>query len=230
MTGDATVNRDAPVICCTAEILSNLALREGEHAEVDGVVMDEFHYYADRDRGWAWQVPLITLPHTQFLLMSATLGDMTSIMDQMRERSGRQAALVQSDDRPVPLDFTYRETPLHETIEDLAGDAKAPIYLVNFTQRECAETAQKLTSMPLTTKEEKKAIQEAMAGQRFTTPYGKEFKRFLGFGIGVHHAGLLPKYRLQVEQLAQAGLDEGQLLFDECRVDQPTDPLRYSSR
>jgi hypothetical protein len=206
LTGDASINPDASVICCTAEVLANLALRMGEDLEAPYVVMDEFHYYADRDRGWAWQVPLITLPRTRFLLMSATLGDMTGIMRHIEERTGGTAALVQSDERPVPLDFTYRETPLHETIEDLMEAGKAPVYLVNFTQRECAETAQKLTSMKLTTKEEKGVIKEAVGDTRFTTPYGKEFRRFLGFGIGVHHAGLLPKYRLQVEQLAQQGL------------------------
>jgi hypothetical protein len=206
LTGDASINPDASVICCTAEVLANLALREGEDLDAPFVVMDEFHYYADRDRGWAWQVPLITLPHTRFLLMSATLGDMSSIMSHVESRTGRDAALVQSDERPVPLDFSYRETPLHETIEGLIDADKAPIYLVNFTQRECAETAQKLTSMRLTTKDEKAAIRKAVGGARFDTPYGKEFKRFLGFGVGVHHAGLLPKYRLQVEQLAQQGL------------------------
>jgi hypothetical protein len=185
--------------------LANLALREGEDLDAPYVVMDEFHFYADRDRGWAWQVPLIALPHSRFLLMSATLGDMSVVMRHIEDRTGVAAALVQSDERPVPLDFSYRETPLHETVEDLMEADKAPIYLVNFTQRECAETAQKLTSMRLTSKEEKAAIRETVGDTRFDTPYGKEFKRFLGFGIGVHHAGLLPKYRLQVEQLAQQG-------------------------
>ncbi len=206
LTGDASINPDASVVCCTAEVLANLALREGDDLDAPFVVMDEFHYYADRDRGWAWQVPLITLPHTRFLLMSATLGDMSGIMRQIEDRTGRGVALIQSDERPVPLDFSYRETPLHETIETLMEADRAPIYLVNFTQRDCAETAQKLTSMQLTSKEEKAAIREAVGDARFQTPYGKEFKRFLGFGIGVHHAGLLPKYRLQVEQLAQRGL------------------------
>jgi len=206
LTGDASINPNASVICCTAEVLANLALRKGEDLDAPYVVMDEFHYYADRDRGWAWQVPLVTLPHTRFLLMSATLGDMSGITQHIEDRTGVSAALVQSDDRPVPLDFSYHETPLHETIEGLMEADKAPIYLVNFTQRDCAEMAQKLTSMKLTTKEEKAAIREAVGDTRFLTPYGKEFKRFLGFGIGVHHAGLLPKYRLQVEQLAQQGL------------------------
>ncbi len=206
LTGDASINPEALVVCCTAEVLANLALRKGADLEAPYVVMDEFHYYADRDRGWAWQVPLITLPKTRFLLMSATLGDMSGIIASLEERTGYQAALVQSSDRPVPLDFSYRETPLHETIADLVEAEKAPIYLVNFTQRDCAEMAQKLTSMQLTTKAEKGAIRKAVGDTRFDTPYGKEFKRFLGFGIGVHHAGLLPKYRLQVEQLAQSGL------------------------
>jgi len=206
LTGDASINPEASVICCTAEVLANLALRKGEDLDAPYVVMDEFHYYADRDRGWAWQVPLVTLPHTRFLLMSATLGDMSGIMQHIEDRTGISAALVQSDERPVPLDFSYHETPLHETIGELMEADKAPIYLVNFTQRDCAEMAQKLTSMKLTTKEEKAAIRSAVGDTRFLTPYGKEFKRFLGFGIGVHHAGLLPKYRLQVEQLAQQGL------------------------
>jgi len=206
LTGDASINPNASVICCTAEVLANIALRKGEDLDAPYVVMDEFHYYADRDRGWAWQVPLVTLPHTRFLLMSATLGDMSGIMGHIEDRTGISAALVQSDERPVPLDFSYHETPLHETIEGLMEADKAPIYLVNFTQRDCAEMAQKLTSMKLTTKEEKAAIRSAVGDTRFLTPYGKEFKRFLGFGIGVHHAGLLPKYRLQVEQLAQQGL------------------------
>ena len=206
LTGDASINPEASVICCTAEVLANLALRKGEDLDAPYVVMDEFHYYADRDRGWAWQVPLIALLRTRFLLMSATLGDMSGIMEHIEERSGCAAALVHSDERPVPLDFSYRETPLHETIEELLEADKSPIYLVNFTQRDCAEMAQKLTSMKLTTKEEKATIRSAVGDARFDTPYGKEFKRFLGFGIGVHHAGLLPKYRLQVEQLAQQGL------------------------
>jgi superfamily II RNA helicase len=205
LTGDAAINPDATVICCTAEVLANMALRQGELLDAPYVIMDEFHYYADRDRGWAWQVPLLTLPFARFLLMSATLGDMSGIGRHIEERTGGEVAMVTSVQRPVPLEFSYRETPLHETVFDLMKADQAPIYIVNFTQRECAELAQNLTSMPLTTKAEKKAIREAMAGARFDSPYGKELRRFLSFGIGVHHAGLLPKYRLLVEQLAQQG-------------------------
>jgi len=206
MTGDASINPEAPVICCTAEVLANRALREGERLDAPYVVMDEFHYYSDPERGAAWQIPLIELPHTRFLLMSATLGDVSSIKEHIEERTGLEAALVSSEDRPVPLDFEYRETPLHETIEALIKDGRAPIYVVNFTQRECAELAQALTSAHISTREERERIREAVGDFRFDTPYGKECKRFISFGIGVHHAGLLPKYRLLVEQLSQQGL------------------------
>ncbi len=206
LTGDASINPDAPVICCTAEVLANLALRLGQRLEAASVVMDEFHYYADRDRGWAWQVPLVTLPDTRFLLMSATLGDMSVISRHLEDATGVEVAAVTSVDRPVPLEFSWVETPLHETVMELVDGGRSPAYVVNFTQRDCAELAQKLTSLPLTSKEEKAAIRDALGDLRFHTPYGREFRRFLTFGIGVHHAGLLPKYRLTVEQLAQQGL------------------------
>jgi superfamily II RNA helicase len=205
LTGDASINRDAPIICCTAEILANMALRDPD-ARVDDVVMDEFHYYADRERGVAWQIPLLCLPRTTFLLMSATLGDMRAIEEGLRTETGREVAEVRSRERPVPLDFEYRETPLHETIEDLIATRRYPIYLVNFTQRAAADQAQNLMSVDICTKEEKEAIREALRDVAFDTPYGKEFQRFVRHGLGIHHAGLLPKYRLLVEKLAQQGL------------------------
>ncbi len=206
LTGDASINPDAPVICCTAEVLANRALREGEKLDAPYVVMDEFHYYSDPERGVAWQIPLITLSNTRFLLMSATLGDISAIQQHVQDRTNIEAVLVSSEERPVPLDFEYRETPLHETIETLIKDGKAPIYIVNFTQRECAELAQSLTSMQISNREERERIRETVGDFRFDTPYGKECKRFISFGIGVHHAGLLPKYRLLAEQLSQQGL------------------------
>jgi superfamily II DNA/RNA helicase len=206
LTGDAAINPRAPIVCCTAEVLANMALRRGEELDAPYVVMDEFHYYSDPERGVAWQIPLLTLPRTRFLLMSATLGDMSAIADRLRAQTGVDVALVTSAERPVPLDFEYRETPLHLTIDDLLAAGKAPIYVVNFTQRECAELAQSLTSLKIAGREERDRIREAIGGARLDTPYGKEFRRFLSFGIGVHHAGLLPKYRLLVEQLSQQGL------------------------
>ncbi len=205
MTGDAAINRDAPIVCCTAEILMNLSLRLAD-PRADCVVMDEFHYYADRERGIAWQVPLLLLEKTTFLLMSATLGDTEEIGAGLERITGRKVAEVRSAVRPVPLEFEYRETPLHETIEDLVSAGRAPIYLVNFTQRRAAEQAQNLMSANFSSREEKEAIRAALDGVRFDTPFGKDFQRFLRHGIGLHHAGLLPKYRLLVEKLAQAGL------------------------
>jgi superfamily II DNA/RNA helicase len=206
LTGDASVNWGAPVICCTAEVLAQMALRQGERTDAPYVVMDEFHYYADRDRGQAWQVPLLELPRTTFLLMSATLGNTAAIEERLARRSGREVAHVTGLERPVPLEFEYRETALHETVEALLEEGKAPVYVVNFTQREAAEVGGALTSAKITTREQREAIREAVGGFRFDTPYGKELKRMIGHGVGLHHAGLLPKYRLLVEQLAQQGL------------------------
>jgi hypothetical protein len=205
MTGDASVNHDAPIICCTAEILANMALRDGRNARVDDVIMDEFHYYSDRDRGIAWQIPLLTLPYASFMLMSATLGDTSKLEESLKKLTKREVAVVRSAVRPVPLDFEYRETPLHETLAYLLDRNRAPIYIVNFTQRECAEEAQNLMSLQLVSREEKQAIAEALQGFRFDTPFGKEISGFIRNGIGLHHAGLLPKYRLLVEQAGPAG-------------------------
>jgi hypothetical protein len=205
MTGDATVNRDAPVICCTAEILANLALREGERADVDGVVMDEFHYYADRDRGVAWQIPLLTLPRARFLLMSATLGETRVFEDAIAQLTDVPTTLVKSTERPVPLDFSYSEETLHNTVVNLLEEGKAPIYVVHFAQRAATEQAQSFMSIDFLSKDEKKAVKEELSGTRFDTPFGKELKKFLHHGIGVHHAGMLPRYRRLVERLAQEG-------------------------
>lgn len=206
ITGDGSVNPQAPIICCTAEILSNVALREGPLANVDDVVMDEFHYYSDKQRGVAWQVPLIALPQTRFLLMSATLGEMEFFAKTLSELNQQGTEIVRSGDRPVPLDFEYRETPLHETVADLVQRGLAPIYMVSFSQREAAEETQNLMSVDFATKEEKKKIQEALQGVQFQSPYGKEIYKVLRHGIGLHHAGLLPKYRVLVERMAQQGL------------------------
>ena len=206
LTGDAAVNAGAPIITCTAEILANVALREGADADIGLVVMDEFHFYGDPDRGWAWQVPLLELPRAQFLLMSATLGDVTFLREDLTRRTGRPTALVANAERPVPLYFSYATTPVHETIGDLLDTRQSPIYIVHFTQASALERAQALMSVNVSTKEEKAAIAEMIGGFRFTTAFGSTLSRLVRHGIGVHHAGMLPKYRRLVEQLAQAGL------------------------
>jgi superfamily II RNA helicase len=205
-TGDATVNRDAPILCCTAEILANIALREGPDADFREVIMDEFHYYADRERGVAWQVPLLTLPQARFLLMSATLGDTAFFEEELTRRNGRPTATIRSQDRPVPLEYAYSEIPLAQTLERLAAEGRSPVYVVHFTQLEAAQSAQDFTSINVCTREEKNAIAHALEGFKFSSPYGPEIRRWLKHGIGLHHAGLLPKYRVLVEQLTQKGL------------------------
>ncbi|TQK29601.1 helicase-like protein [Arthrobacter sp. SLBN-53] len=206
LTGDASVNADAPIIACTAEILANVALREGSEADIGLVVMDEFHFYGDPDRGWAWQVPLLELPRAQFLLMSATLGDVTFLREDLTRRTGRPTALVTGAERPVPLFYSYATTPMHETIGELLNTRQAPIYVVHFTQASALERAQALMSVNVSTKQEKAAIAEHIGAFRFSTSFGSTLSRLVRHGIGVHHAGMLPKYRRLVEQLAQAGL------------------------
>ncbi|MDP6979369.1 MAG: DUF3516 domain-containing protein [Myxococcota bacterium] len=206
LTGDASINRDAAIICCTAEVLANMAVSEGAALDAPYVVMDEFHYFGDRDRGMAWQIPLLELRESRFLLMSATLGDTSAIESLIERTTGTPVVRIHADERPVPLDFSYRETPIHETVEKLLARGQAPIYIVHFTQREAAEQAQALTSANVSDRDEKKPIAQQLVGFRFDTPYGKDMQRLLRHGIGLHHAGLLPKYRLLVERLAQLGL------------------------
>nr|WP_237448685.1 DEAD/DEAH box helicase [Nocardioides flavescens] len=204
LTGDASVNADAPIICCTAEVLANLALREGRDADVGLVVMDEFHYYAEPDRGWAWQVPLLELPKAQFLLMSATLGDMTELADDLTRRNGRDTALVTEAERPVPLTFSWALTPLAETLEELVQTHQAPVYVVHFTQKDAVEHATSLLTASFLPKTP--GVAERLSGVRFSAGFGRTLSKLLKRGIGVHHAGMLPRYRRLVEQLAQAGL------------------------
>ena len=206
VTGDAAVNADAPIICCTQEILANIALRKGAAADIGLVVVDEFHYYADPQRGWAWQVPLLQMPQVQFLLMSATLGPTARFEEELTARTGRQAVTVSSTERPVPLDFAWQTSAIHETVETLLETERAPVYVVYFTQKSALEAAQSFTSLSICTKEEKAAIRDEVGNFRFDSPIGKDLKRFLSHGVGIHHAGLLPKYRLLMEKLAQKGL------------------------
>ncbi|MEU4365016.1 DUF3516 domain-containing protein [Promicromonospora sp. NPDC023987] len=213
MTGDSAVNPDAPIICCTAEILANVALRRGNGDEDDDddeviaqVVMDEFHYYGDPQRGWAWQVPLLELTDTQFILMSATLGDTARLREDIEERTGRPVAEVAGAERPVPLTFSYVVEPLTDVIQELVTTHRAPVYVVHFTQKDAVDRAQSMLSMNVSTKSEKEAITAEMGAFRFGTGFGKTLSKFLRHGVGVHHAGMLPKYRRLVERLTQKGL------------------------
>ncbi|KQX68595.1 RNA helicase [Angustibacter sp. Root456] len=206
VTGDAAVNAGAPIIACTAEVLANLALREGQYADLGQVVMDEFHFYGDPQRGWAWQVPIVELPQAQFVLMSATLGDVSFFRDDLSRRTGRATAVVSGTERPVPLSFSYAMTPLHETLDELLSTRQSPVYVVHFTQAAALERAQALMSTTVASREQRDEIAAHIGAFRFTAGFGKTLSRLVRHGIGVHHAGMLPRYRRLVEQLAQAGL------------------------
>src|SRR6476469_2136979 len=206
ITGDSAVNAAAPIICCTAEILASVALRGGVDADAGIVVMDEFHYYGDPQRGWAWQVPLLELPRAQFLLMSATLGDVRFFADDLTKRTGRSTAVITDVPRPVPLHYSYTLAPLTETLQDLLQTRLAPVYIVHFTQASALERAQALSSIAVASRAERDEIAELIGEFRFSAGFGRTLSRLVRHGIGVHHAGMLPKYRRLVERLAQSGL------------------------
>lgn len=206
ITGDSHINTGAPIICCTAEILANQALREGEDTDVGCVAMDEFHFFSDPDRGWAWQVPLLTLPHAQFLLMSATLGDMTAIGQTLNRTTGRDLELIADAPRPIPLSYEYVKTALEGTVELALRQGDSPLYIVHFSQDAALQSARSLAGYGVASKEQREAIKEAIKGGRFTTAFGKTLKHLISSGVGLHHAGMLPRYRLLVEKLAQQGL------------------------
>src|SRR3954452_23665321 len=206
VTGDSAVNQDAPIICCTAEILANIALRQGTDADLGPVVMDEFHYYSDPQRGWAWQVPLLELPQAQFLLMSATLGDVSRFEKELTDLTGRPTTTVSSAERPIPLHYYYVITPVQESLEELLSTRQVPVYVVHFSQVEAIERAQNLMSINVCTREEKDRIAELIGSFRFAAGFGKTLNRLVRHGIGVHHAGMLPQYRRLGGPRAQAGL------------------------
>jgi Domain of unknown function (DUF3516)/DEAD/DEAH box helicase len=210
LTGDASVNPSAPIICCTAEVLANIALREGSRADIGLVIMDEFHYYADPQRGWAWQVPLLELPQVQFLLMSATLGDVTELAVDLTRRNGRETVVVDKAERPVPLHFSWSVDPLAETLTELVETGQAPVYVVHFTQAAAVAQAESVLKQGYDKihqrGEHHQRLLERLADVRFGAGFGKTLSKLLRRGIGVHHAGMLPRYRRLVEQLAQEGL------------------------
>ena len=206
VTGDVSINAQAPIVCATAEILANIALRGGEQADVGVAVADEFHFFADPQRGWAWQVPLLQLPGAQHVLLSATLGDTSWLERDLEQRTGRAVTAITSAERPVPLHYEYSLAPIGEVIQDLVAAHMAPVYVVHFSQREAVAGAQALLGMSLISRERKDQIAAALGGFKFGAGFGATLSKLLRSGIGVHHAGLLPRYRRLVERLTQAGL------------------------
>ena len=104
------------------------------------------------------------------------------------------------------MTYEYTLDPLEKTVELAFGKGETPIYVVHFSQDAALETANALASTGVSSKEQRAAIAEAIKGTKFTTAFGKILQRLLRTGIGIHHAGMLPRYRRLVEQLAQQGL------------------------
>ena len=206
VTGDVSLNADAPIICCTAEILANQSLREGPTLDADMIVMDEFHFYADPQRGWAWQVPLLELTRPQFIAMSATLGDTTVFRKQWTERTGRPTVEITDAQRPVPLEYDYVVDTLQDTVERLLSEGRHPIYIVHFSQKDAVDTASSLMDRKLVSPEVRSQIARELSTVSFTKGFGQTLRGLLSHGIGVHHAGMLPRYRRLVERLTQQGL------------------------
>ena len=206
VTGDVSLNADAPIICCTAEILANQSLREGSTLDADMIVMDEFHFYADPQRGWAWQVPLLELTRPQFIAMSATLGDTTVFRKQWTERTGRPTVEITDAQRPVPLEYDYVVDTLQDTVERLLSEGRHPIYIVHFSQKDAVDTASALSDRKLISPEIRSQISREISSVSFTKGFGQTLRGLLTHGIGVHHAGMLPRYRRLVERLTQQGL------------------------
>ena len=206
VTGDVSLNADAPIICCTAEILANQSLREGSTLDADMIVMDEFHFYADPQRGWAWQVPLLELTRPQFIAMSATLGDTTVFRKQWTDRTGRPTVEITDAQRPVPLEYDYVVDTLQDTVERLLSEGRHPIYIVHFSQKDAVDTASALSDRKLISPEIRSQISREISSVSFTKGFGQTLRGLLTHGIGVHHAGMLPRYRRLVERLTQQGL------------------------
>ena len=206
VTGDVSLNADAPIICCTAEILANQSLREGPTLDADMIVMDEFHFYADPQRGWAWQVPLLELTRPQFIAMSATLGDTSVFRKQWTERTGRPTVEITDAQRPVPLEYDYVVDTLQDTVERLLSEGRHPIYIVHFSQKDAVDTASSLMDRKLVSPEVRSQIARELSSVSFTKGFGQTLRGLLSHGIGVHHAGMLPRYRRLVERLTQQGL------------------------
>lgn len=204
LTGDTSIDPGAPIIFCTAEILANQSLR-GQARGNCCIIMDEAHYYGDAQRGWAWQVPLLDMPDSQFLLMSATLGDPSSIISTLRRRTSREVEYIGDAPRPVPLEYDYEADPIQKIAQDLVSKGLDPVYIVHTSQEAALRDAESLVNFGIVSKEKREEVKEAIKGEKFTTAFGKTLKRLLSSGVGVHHAGMLPRYRRLVEQLAQSG-------------------------
>jgi hypothetical protein len=203
-TGDYKVNREAPIQVEVAEILWNRIVADKHVAPAEIVVMDEGHYFNDPERGYVWEQSIIGLdPRVQLVILSATVGHADRFCQWVEVTRRVPMALVESRERKVPLVHEYREEMLIDTVRDLAHGGDVPAIVFVFGREQCFEVARLLKSCRRFTTDEEKAKIDAMCDEALL-PSGeaKELRPLLTHGIGVHHAGILPRYKQLVEQLA----------------------------
>lgn len=214
VTGNRRVNPDAPILVVVAEILLNRLLSPDEFSfgEVSAVVMDEFHSFNDPERGIVWELSLGMLPgSTRVLLISATVGNAPEFVVWLNREHNRRLRLLQSDERRVPLSFRWViDHLLPEQLELMANgdeeDRYTPALVFCFNRSECWSVAEQLKGRQLLADGQQKALQIEIDRLDWSVGAGGKLKQLLIRGVGIHHAGLLPRYRRAVESLFQKKL------------------------
>jgi superfamily II RNA helicase len=183
-----------------------------DFSNVSAVVMDEFHNFADPERGIVWELALGLLPrHVRLLLLSATVGNAFEFRQWLQAAHQRSIELVQSNERKVPLDYRWvGDQLLSEQLEKMAeGDETrryTPALVFCFNRDECWNVAEMLKGKSLLADGQQKRLADELASRDFSEGAGPKLKAILQRGVGVHHAGVLPKYRRIVEELFQQKL------------------------
>ncbi len=209
VTGNRSVNPHARVLVVVAEILLNRLLHTEvfDFTNVSAVVMDEFHNFADLERGIVWELALALLPaHVRLLLLSATVGNAGEFLAWLERCHGRKVELVESKERRVPLTYTWvPDELLNDQLVAMAkGDPqtrKTPALVFCFNRDECWSIAEQLKGLTLLNEDQRGPLHAAVNQLDWTQGVGPKIKQILHRGVGVHHAGLLPKYRRVVEDL-----------------------------
>jgi superfamily II RNA helicase len=214
VTGNRRINPDARILVVVAEILLNRLLHPAafDFANVSAVVMDEFHSFADQERGIVWELSLSLLPkHIRLLLLSATVGNAVEFLNWLDRCHGRKVQLVEGKDRKIPLNYEWvPDQLLNEQLVLMAkGDGlirKMPALVFCFNRDACWSVAEQLKGLPLLAEHQKPPLHAEINKLDWTQGVGPKMKQILHRGIGVHHAGLLPKYRRVVEELFERKL------------------------
>ena len=214
VTGNRCVNPDAKILVVVAEILLNRLLHPTafDFSEVFAVVMDEFHNFADAERGMVWELSLALLPkNVRLLLLSATVGNSAEFFVWLKKSHNRSVQLVQSKDRKIPLDYEWvPDLLLNEHLEQMAaGDdasRRIPALVFCFNREECWRVGEMMKGKALLIDGQRKKLIEQIDKHDFRPGVGPKLKTILLRGVGVHHAGVLPRYRRIVEELFQKKL------------------------